>query len=150
MEKWVDISGISIPSDENDYYELVAFADAIAELEPIYMESIQAEAYNRGIDSERKRIADAWCKAEYERGYKDGQESADRPQGKWIRNRYWSRGVGMGEEYGFFYKCSLCEYEVEDGYTRCNFNYCPHCGARMFAKDINVPNKKGAEDERVR
>ena len=72
--------------------------------------------------------------------------SADRPQGKWIRNRYWSRGVGMGEEYGFFYKCSLCEYEVEDGYTRCNFNYCPHCGARMFAKDINVPNKKGAEE----
>ena len=78
MEKWVDISGISIPSDENDYYELVEFADAIAELEPIYMESVQAEAYNRGIDSERKRIADSWCKAEYERGYKDGRESAER------------------------------------------------------------------------
>lgn len=56
---------------------------------------------------------------------------ADRPQGKWIRDRYWSRGVGMGEEYGFFYKCSMCEYEVESGYTRCGFNYCPYCGADM-------------------
>ena len=57
--------------------------------------------------------------------------------GEWIRDRYWSRGTGMGEEYGFFYKCSLCEYEVEDGYTRCGFNYCPNCGAKM----------KGADDE---
>lgn len=55
----------------------------------------------------------------------------DRPQGEWIRDRYWSRGTGMGEEYGFFYKCSLCEYEVENGYTRCGFNYCPYCGAKM-------------------
>lgn len=54
-----------------------------------------------------------------------------RPQGEWIRDRYWSRGVGMGEEYGFFYKCSLCEYEVENGYTRCGFNFCPYCGAKM-------------------
>jgi len=60
-----------------------------------------------------------------------------RPQGEWIRDRYWSRGVGMGEDYGFFYKCSLCEYEVESGYTRCGFNFCPYCGCRM----------KGADDE---
>ena len=57
--------------------------------------------------------------------------SADRPQGEWVRDRYWSRGVGMGEDYGFFYKCSLCEYEVENGYTRCDFNFCPYCGADM-------------------
>lgn len=66
------------------------------------------------------------------------ENDTDRPQGEWIRDRYWSRGVGMGEEYGFFYKCSMCEYEVESGYTRCGFNYCPNCGARM----------KGAGDER--
>ena len=58
--------------------------------------------------------------------------SADRPRGEWIRDRYWSRGAGMGEEYGFFYKCSLCEYEVESGYARCGFNFCPNCGARMY------------------
>ena len=57
--------------------------------------------------------------------------SADRPRGEWIRDKYWSRGAGMGEEYGFFYKCSLCGYEVENGYTRCDFNFCPSCGARM-------------------
>lgn len=51
--------------------------------------------------------------------------------GEWIRDRYWSRGTGMGEEYGFFYKCSLCDWEVEGGYTRCGFNFCPHCGAKM-------------------
>lgn len=60
--------------------------------------------------------------AEYVRDYQHGE---------WIRDRYWSRGVGMGEEYGFFYKCSLCEYEVENGYTRCGFNFCPYCGADM-------------------
>ena len=60
---------------------------------------------------------------------------ASSPQGEWIRDRYWSRGIGMGEEYGFFYKCSLCEYEVENGYTRCGFNFCPYCGARMKGAD---------------
>ena len=54
-----------------------------------------------------------------------------RAEGEWIRGRYWSRGAGMGEEYGFFYKCSLCEYEVEGGYTRCGFNGCPNCRAKM-------------------
>lgn len=61
--------------------------------------------------------------------------NADRPKGKWIRDRYWSRGTGMGEEYGFFYKCSLCEYEVENGYTRCGFNFCPYCGADMRERE---------------
>lgn len=55
-------------------------------------------------------------------------------RGEWVRDRYWSRGIGMGEEYGFFYKCSLCEYEVENGYTRCGFNFCPYCGADMRAE----------------
>lgn len=61
--------------------------------------------------------------------------SASSPQGEWIRDRYWSRGIGMGEEYGFFYKCSLCEYEVENGYTRCGFNFCPNCGAYMRERE---------------
>lgn len=123
MSKWVDISGISIPSDENDYYELVAFADAIAELEPIYMESVQAEAYNRGIDSERKRIADAWCKAEYERGYKDGRESAER-KGKWKKDNF---GTVI---------CSECKRPRRDNRVN-HVNFCNSCGAKM----------KGAEDE---
>ena len=119
MSKWVDITGISIPSDDNDYDELVAFADAIAELEPIDMETIKTEAYNRGIDSERKRIADAWCKAEYERGYKDGRESAER-KGEWI-------------DIGGYEVCKNC-HEVK---RFPHWNYCSNCGAKM----------KGADDE---
>ena len=132
MEKWIDISGISIPSDENDYDELVAFADAIAELEPIYMESVQAEAYNRGIDSERKRIADAWCKAEYERGYKDGRESAER-KGEWID----THKVYCGSTV---FACSECKSEIDEIPTYYNdpmYKWCPYCGAKM----------KGADDE---
>lgn len=35
MSRWIYIDDICIPSDENDWEELVAFADAIAEQEPI-------------------------------------------------------------------------------------------------------------------
>lgn len=35
MSKWICVDDICIPSDENDWEELVAFADAIAEQEPI-------------------------------------------------------------------------------------------------------------------
>lgn len=83
-------------------------------------------------DTDLGEYSDKLWKNAYERG------KADRPQGEWIRDRYWSRGVGMGEEYGFFYKCSMCEHEVEGGYTRCGFNFCPYCGADM---------RKGADDE---
>lgn len=32
MSKYIDVSNLDIPSDENDYDELVAFADKIAEM----------------------------------------------------------------------------------------------------------------------
>lgn len=35
MSRWICIDDICIPSDENDWEELVAFADTIAEQEPI-------------------------------------------------------------------------------------------------------------------
>ena len=37
MRRYIDITDIEIPSDENDYDELVAFADAIAEQEIIQL-----------------------------------------------------------------------------------------------------------------
>lgn len=134
MSKWVDITGISIPSDENNYDELIVFADAIAELDPIDMETIKAEAYARGIDSERKRIADDWCNAEYERGYKEGRESAER-KGKWI---YCEDDEGQDG-----YRCSECGffvpwyYDYEDSNYILDYKACPHCLARM----------KGADDD---
>ena len=35
MSRWICIDNICIPSDENDWDELVAFANAVAEQEPI-------------------------------------------------------------------------------------------------------------------
>jgi hypothetical protein len=35
MSRWICVDDICIPSDENDWEELVAFADAIAQQEPI-------------------------------------------------------------------------------------------------------------------
>lgn len=84
--------------------------------------------YDYGRETEREAIKESLM----------ALPSAGRPQGEWIRDRYWSRGVGMGEEYGSVYKCSLCECEVENGYTRCGFNFCPYCGADM---------RKGVDDE---
>ena len=72
-------------------------------------------------------------KQAFEKGFRIGVKkgaSTDRPQGEWIPN---SPSTG---------NCSEC---CADGNLK--DNYCSNCGARMFAKDINAPNKKGAEDE---
>lgn len=55
--------------------------------------------------------------------------SANEVQGEW---KYQFRD-SENEEY----RCSLCDY------PQCyKSNYCPFCGAKMFAKDINAPSKK--------
>ena len=69
----------------------------------------------------------------------DNFPSADRPQGEWIEV---TNGRGGHE-------CSNCHayapsYMNGDEHLS---DYCPNCGARMLAKDTNVPNKKGADDE---
>ena len=72
----------------------------------------------------------------YEQGFADGK--ADRRRGEWI-------------EQEACWQCSECgdEYVLEVGVKPIDarMHYCPNCGARMFAKDTNVPNKKGADDE---
>ena len=75
--------------------------------------------------------------------------SADRPQGEWLPFEF-------GDER--WHKCSCCgtadkyiEYVPRPNGTVGKLvsirNFCPNCGARMFAKDINVPNTKGADDD---
>ena len=64
--------------------------------------------------------------------------SADRPQGEW-------KSVKASiYPYGYDVKCSVCNFRMGSSF---GYRYCPSCGARMFAKDINVPNKEGADDE---
>ena len=52
-------------------------------------------------------------------------------KGTWIAGIYWSEGVGMGEDYGFYYKCSNCGNEIKGGYYGCDENFCSKCGADM-------------------
>lgn len=51
--------------------------------------------------------------------------------GRWIKKDYWSEGVGMGESYGYYYKCSECGRRVQGDYNECGYNFCPNCGSRM-------------------
>lgn len=56
-------------------------------------------------------------------------------QGQWIKKRYWSEGVGMGESYGYWYACSVCGHETQGGYSSCDDKFCSQCGAKMGAND---------------
>ena len=56
-------------------------------------------------------------------------------RGRWIKKRYWSEGVGMGERYGYYYSCSKCGNWVRGGYDECGKKYCDECGALMDGKD---------------
>lgn len=92
--------------------------------------------------------------------------SADRPQGEWIPATWQDERC---PERLKKHKCSVCGHKAETVLVKAEFvenyycnkaepiteythkeqlsKFCPNCGARMFAKDTNVPNKKGADDE---
>ena len=55
-------------------------------------------------------------------------------QGKWIRKKSWSRGVGMGEVYGWYFECSVCGC-LSEGSVNDAGNFCPNCGAKMEGAD---------------
>ena len=88
-------------------------------------------------------------------------------QGKWIlleprypieQKVYWSKEQAIADTKGNGArerrKCSCCGYtksfmcHMKDEQIKL-WNFCPNCGARMFAKDINVHNKEGADDEEL-
>lgn len=82
------------------------------------------------------------------RQFEADKSDADRPQGEWVPFEY-------GDER--WHKCTACgvadkyiEYVERPNGTTGKLvairNYCPNCGARMFAKDTNVLNKEGADD----
>ena len=68
---------------------------------------------------------------------------ADRPQGEWLDYEIpLEDGGAMPIQV-----CSLCKTFYPLAFTGGGHRFCPNCGASMLAKDTNVPNKKGADDE---
>ena len=51
--------------------------------------------------------------------------------GKWIRDKSWSEGAGMGESYGHYWKCNQCNNIVKGDWSQCGDNFCSECGADM-------------------
>ena len=51
--------------------------------------------------------------------------------GKWIRDKSWSEGAGMGESYGHYWKCNQCNNIVKGDWSQCGDNFCSNCGADM-------------------
>lgn len=87
-------------------------------------------------------------------GYSYGIK-ANRPQGEWIAVSAFDAFGGdeatwmaHGNPTAFHY-CSECKEQtrIDEFGEEILSNFCPICGARMFAKDINVPTKKGADDD---
>lgn len=89
------------------------------------------------VDVDISEYSDKLWRNAYERG------KADRPQGEWIDAEIpLESGGSMPIQV-----CNLCKTFYPLAYTGGGHRFCPNCGARMFAKDTNVPNKKGADDE---
>lgn len=62
-------------------------------------------------------------------------ERKEQKVGTWIRGDFWSEGCGMGEIYGYYYKCSECGAEVKGDYKKCDYNFCHNCGTIMKEGD---------------
>lgn len=86
-------------------------------------------------DADRKLDTGEITIGEYEKMIAPLKDAVPVRHGRWIKRRYWSEGVGMGERYGYFYSCSKCGNLVCGGYDECGKKYCDECGARMDGKD---------------
>lgn len=59
----------------------------------------------------------------------------ERKRGMWLQEGMWSEGYGMGETYGYYWRCSSCDEIVQGGYSQCGDNFCSNCGADMRGKE---------------
>ena len=56
-------------------------------------------------------------------------------EGEWIlTDKLWEDNLsgGMGYDYGYYFACSRCKYEVKD-----KTKFCPDCGLYMRGKKLN-------------
>ena len=56
--------------------------------------------------------------------------------GRWESDMYFDEPV---------MRCTVCKRGFAAGHKAERFQYCPNCGAKMDAKDIDVPTKDGGE-----
>ena len=81
-----------------------------------------ADIFNTAIDACQSIILDM---------YDNAPDVVERKVGEWIDDEMVCKA-----------RCSACDTEwswISNEMDR--FNFCPNCGARMFDKDNNVPNK---------
>jgi len=64
---------------------------------------------------------------------------AEQKHGKWLEP---TREGCLTYDKAAYAECSECGKKEYLGWDK---NYCPNCGAKMFAKDIDVPNKEKSE-----
>ncbi len=62
--------------------------------------------------------------------------------GRWVE----TGKVFVHSMYDLFTKCSLCSFgHVRNEYQE-PYRFCPNCGAKMDAKDMDVPTKDGGAE----
>ena len=57
---------------------------------------------------------------------------------EWLQGPSWSEGFGMGESYGFYWDCLKCHKRVRGGYDKCDYDFCPTCGADMRGGNVDA------------
>lgn len=86
----------------------------------------------RGADGKVEPLLIKRHHGEEETKAKIGTEEATRAvEGRWICSGSWSEGIGMGETYGCWWKCSKCGKVVKGDHDRCGYAYCPNCGKKL-------------------
>ena len=98
----------------------------LIELDAAY--AVLTDYYHHSTDTQHAALREALGRVET-------VDAVPVKHGRWIKKRYWSEGVGMGERYGYYYSCSKCGNLVCGGYDECGKKYCDECGARMDGKD---------------
>ena len=100
------------------------------------MEGVIRHAYNQGFNNGVEFAKENHRLMEEQQAYEIAQllercSNTEPRMGHWIRGEMWSTGCGMGENYGYYYKCSECSHEVKGGYDKCSDAFCSACGIKM-------------------
>lgn len=124
-------SPISIPHGPLELEYIDKYLKSTSSAEEHYIAARVRSTLGVNIDRDELIKALNYDRQQYEKGYEDGKRDAVK-QGRWdiLEDDY----MGLT-----LIKCSLCHeewcFEVEpEDIQLANYNYCPHCGAKMDEK----------------